>query len=86
MVVNGGVDEWFEIQHKGKSAGKLHIVSKYAGEGVVEQPKKDEVVSGKLKLTVKEAKLTRDTEAMFNKMDPFCKLTYREQSFKSVVL
>jgi hypothetical protein len=29
--------------------------------------------SGKLKLTVIEAKLTRDTE-MFGKMDPFCKI------------
>ena len=33
---------------------------------------------GKLKLTVKEAKLTRDTEAMFNKMDPFVTVKYRE--------
>jgi Ca2+-dependent lipid-binding protein len=24
---NGGIDEWFEIQHKGKSAGKIHLVS-----------------------------------------------------------
>jgi hypothetical protein len=31
MIINGGIDEWFEIQYKGKVAGKVHIVSKYAG-------------------------------------------------------
>ena len=43
-------------------------------------------MSGKLKLTVVEAKLTRDTEAMFNKMDPFVTLKLREQNFKTKVL
>ena len=33
-----------------------------------------------------EAKLTRDTEAMFNKMDPFVTLKLREQTFKTKVL
>ncbi len=32
FCTNDGVDEWFEIYHKGKSAGKVHIVSKYTGE------------------------------------------------------
>ena len=36
MIINGGIDEWFEIQYKGKLAGKVHIVSKYAGEGTTE--------------------------------------------------
>ena len=35
-----------------------------------------QATSGDLKLTVIEAKLTRDTE-MLSKMDPFCKITYR---------
>jgi Ca2+-dependent lipid-binding protein len=43
-------------------------------------------MSGKLKLTVVEAKLTRDTEAMFNKMDPFVTLKLGEQNFKTKVL
>jgi Ca2+-dependent lipid-binding protein len=25
LCLNGGIDEWFEIQHKGKSAGKVHL-------------------------------------------------------------
>lgn len=25
LAVHGGFDEWFEIQHKGKPAGKVHI-------------------------------------------------------------
>jgi len=55
------------------------LVSKYIPEGQTGlAPKKEEVTSGKLKLTIKEAKLTRDTEAMFNKMDPFVTLNYRE--------
>lgn len=29
-------------------------------------------------MTVIEAKLTRNTEIGFNKMDPFCRLDYRE--------
>jgi Ca2+-dependent lipid-binding protein len=41
--------------------------------------------SGQLKLTVIEAKLTRDTE-VFSKMDPFCKIQIREQMFKTKVL
>ena len=27
LCSNGGIDEWFEIQHKGKVAGKVHLVS-----------------------------------------------------------
>lgn len=41
--------------------------------------------SGKLRLVVIEAKLTRDTE-VFSKMDPFCKIQYRDQTFKTKVL
>ena len=41
--------------------------------------------SGKLKLTVIEAKLTRDTE-MFSKMDPYCKIRVRESMFRTKVL
>ena len=40
--------------------------------------------SGKLRLTVIEAKLTRDTD-FWSKMDPFCVLNYREQQFKTKV-
>ena len=47
---------------------------------------KPETISGSLQLTVVEAKLTRDTEAMFNKMDPFVTLKLREQNFKTKVL
>jgi hypothetical protein len=43
-------------------------------------------VSGKLDITVFEAKFTRDTEFGFNKMDPFISLLYREQAFKTKVL
>ena len=88
LVVNGGVKEWFEVYHKGKVAGKVEIETTYTVDGQVQQPEanKPEMVSGRMLLTVKEAKLTRDTEAMFNKMDPFCKLSYREQSFKTKVL
>jgi Ca2+-dependent lipid-binding protein len=32
-----------------------------------------------------EAKLTRDTE-MFSKMDPYAKIAYREQNFRSKTL
>lgn len=41
--------------------------------------------SGRLRLTIIEAKLTRDTE-MFSKMDPYCKLQTRDQRFKTKVL
>lgn len=41
--------------------------------------------SGRLRLTVIEAKLTRDTE-FFSKMDPYCKLQSRDQTFKTKVL
>jgi len=40
--------------------------------------------SGHLKLEVVEAKLKRDTEAV-GKMDPFCKLFLREETFITVV-
>ena len=38
--------------------------------------------SGKLKLFVIEAKLTRDTET-FGKMDPYCIVTYRQDKFRT---
>ena len=41
--------------------------------------------TGRLRLTIIEAKLTRDTE-MFSKMDPYCKLQTRDQTFKTKVL
>lgn len=40
---------------------------------------------GKLRVELVEAKLTRDTET-FGKMDPYCRLKYREQLFKSKVM
>jgi Ca2+-dependent lipid-binding protein len=38
--------------------------------------------TGKLSITVIEAKITHDTE-WFGKMDPFCKVEYRSQSVKT---
>ena len=40
--------------------------------------------SGMLALTVVEARLTRDTET-FGKMDPYVKLSTRQQQFKTKV-
>lgn len=75
-------DEWFEIQHKGKSAGRVRLITRFKPD----QPLKPEAQRGDLALTVIEAKLTRDTEMAFNKMDPFCRLEYKEQTFKTKVL
>ena len=25
LALNGGIDEWFEIEYKGKSAGRVHF-------------------------------------------------------------
>ena len=43
------------------------------------------MTTGRLRLTLVEANLTRDTE-MFSKMDPYCKISYREQQFRSKTL
>ena len=40
--------------------------------------------SGRLKLNVVQARLTRDTE-FFGKMDPFAVIEYRQQKFKTKV-
>ena len=40
--------------------------------------------AGALALTVIEARLTRDTET-FGKMDPYCKISTRQQNFKTAV-
>lgn len=29
LCLNGGIDEWFEIQYKGKPAGKVHLSGKF---------------------------------------------------------
>ena len=29
LVMNGGIDEWFTVQYKGKPIGKIHLVSSY---------------------------------------------------------
>jgi Ca2+-dependent lipid-binding protein len=39
-------------------------------------------MSGKLSMTIIEAHLTRDTDA--NKMDPYCKISVREQQFRTL--
>jgi len=41
-------------------------------------------MSGKLKVTICEAKLTRDTE-MFSKMDPYVVMKYKDQELKTKV-
>jgi len=41
--------------------------------------------TGKLRLTIVEAKLKRDTD-FFSKMDPFCVITCREEKYKTKVL
>jgi len=40
--------------------------------------------SGKLKVTICEAKLTRDTE-LFSKMDPYVIMKYGDQKHKTIV-
>ena len=44
---SGGIDEWFEIQHKGKSAGKVHLRSKFTPKvdspRVVKKPVKQDI-------------------------------------------
>jgi Ca2+-dependent lipid-binding protein len=81
LCIKGGLDDWFTIQYKGKQAGKVHVKSSFVAREPDTAPS-----TGKLKLTVKEAKLTRDTEMAFNKMDPYCELKYRQQDFKTKVL
>ncbi len=41
--------------------------------------------TGRLRLTIIEAKLKRDTD-FFSKMDPFCKIVCRDQTFKTKVM
>ena len=43
------------------------------------------MTSGKLRVTLIEAKLTRDTE-MFSKMDPYAVIEYREEEFRTKTL
>ena len=31
LVINGGVDDWFEITYKERRAGTVHLASKYHG-------------------------------------------------------
>jgi hypothetical protein len=33
LCVNGGIDEWFEIQHKGKKSGSVHLKSEWNPSG-----------------------------------------------------
>ena len=44
LCVNNGIDEWFEIQYKGKKAGDVHLKSEWKpkGEALVEKPKMEE--------------------------------------------
>ena len=51
---------------------------------VVQGPHVNTATSGILDITVIEARLTRDTET-FGKMDPYCKITTRQQEFKTAV-
>ena len=42
----------------------------------------ESLTTGSLRITIIEAKITHDTE-WFGKMDPFCKIEYRGQDFKT---
>ena len=44
LCVNGGLDEWFEIQYKGKKAGDVHLKGTWEpkGEELTEKPKVEE--------------------------------------------
>ena len=65
----GRIDEWFNIEHQGKTAGKVHLLCEFESkDGRTTKPLPQ---SGTLDIKVVEAILTRDTEMMFNKMDPF---------------
>lgn len=33
LCVNGGLDEWFQLQHKGKKAGTIHLKGKWTPAG-----------------------------------------------------
>ncbi len=33
LAVHGGFDEWFEIQHKGEAAGKIHLRAEWFPKG-----------------------------------------------------
>ena len=37
LCVNGGLDEWFQVQHKGKNCGSVHLKGHWTphGAGVV---------------------------------------------------
>lgn len=29
LCCNGGTDDWYEIEYKGKSAGKIHLIGRF---------------------------------------------------------
>ena len=33
LCVNGGIDEWFQVQYKGKSAGQIHLKGVWHPDG-----------------------------------------------------
>ena len=41
LCVNNGLDEWFELQYKGKPAGHIHLKSEWEphGQELVEPPR-----------------------------------------------
>ena len=53
LCINDGIDEWFEIQWKGKKAGDVHLSSKWKpkGEELVEKPKLEDAGRPELKMT-----------------------------------
>ncbi len=38
LVMNGGIDEWFTVQHKGATIGKIHLVSSYGSPEARNEP------------------------------------------------
>ena len=44
LCINTGIDEWFELQYKGKKAGHIHLKSEWTphGEELKEMPKAEE--------------------------------------------
>ena len=37
LCCNGGTDDWYEIEYKGKSAGKIHLIGRFVPGAVVDK-------------------------------------------------
>jgi len=70
FIANGGIDEWYELQYKGKRAGLLHIKTKWIPDGMSQQQKSNFVQNAAFGMMGQAQQPMMNAQMGYNMMAP----------------